>query len=78
MTTEPHSTEPAAATAGEWVMPDVSYVEPARRFCALCGRPLARRYWQAAPSGEPLPFCDSDHAALYAEYGGYAKDGEGL
>lgn len=53
---------------GEWVTPPVSYVEPQRRFCALCGRPIARRYWRAAPTGTPLPFCDPAHAELYVTY----------
>jgi hypothetical protein len=55
-------------SAGEWVMPAVSYVEPMRVYCALCGRPIARRHWRAAPAGERLPFCDPDHAALYRTY----------
>lgn len=56
------------ATPGEWVVPAVSYVEPKRRFCALCGRPIARRYWRAAPIGSPLPFCEPAHADLYLTY----------
>ena len=54
--------------AGEWIIPAVSYVEPKRRFCAFCGRPIARRYWRAAPAGAPLPFCEPAHAELYVTY----------
>lgn len=54
--------------AGEWITPAVSYVEPKRLFCALCGRPIARRYWRAAPAGEALPFCEPAHADLYVTY----------
>jgi hypothetical protein len=53
---------------GEWIVPPVSYVEPLRIFCALCGRPIARRYWQAAAAGEPLPFCDPEHEEKYRTY----------
>lgn len=62
--------EPTAqpSTTGEWVTPPVSYVEPLRIFCALCGRPIARRHWRAAPAGESLPFCDPGHEALYRSY----------
>jgi hypothetical protein len=55
-------------TSGEWITPAVSYVEPKRLFCALCGRPIARRYWRAAPAGETLPFCEPVHADLYVSY----------
>ncbi len=58
-------TEP---TSGEWITPAVSYVEPKRLFCALCGRPIARRYWRASPAGEPLTFCEPAHADLYLTY----------
>ncbi len=54
--------------SGEWVTPDVSYVEPLRIYCAFCGRPIARRHWRAAPAGEDLPFCDPSHADLYKSY----------
>ena len=53
---------------GEWVMPAVSYVDPVRRHCALCGRPIARRYWREAMAGAERTFCDPGHAALYATY----------
>ncbi len=57
-----------ASSEGRWVIPPVSYVEPMRIFCALCGRPIARRHWQAAPSGPTLPFCDPAHEELYVSY----------
>lgn len=56
------------STSGEWITPAVSYVEPKRLFCALCGRPIARRYWRASPAGESLPFCEPTHAELYVTY----------
>jgi hypothetical protein len=62
--------------AGEWVTPSVSYVDPARRFCELCGRPIARRFWQARTESGAGIFCDPAHAALYATYPESAeKDG---
>ena len=54
--------------AGEWITPPVSYVDPARRFCQFCGRPIARRFWQAKAEGEAGIFCDPAHAALFTTY----------
>jgi hypothetical protein len=51
---------------GEWVTPDVSYVEPSRRFCAYCGRPIARRYWRETTAAGDLAFCGPAHAGMYA------------
>ncbi len=56
------------STAGSWITPLVSYVEPLRLSCAFCGRPIARRYWSDSPTGEPLTFCDPSHAELYVSY----------
>ena len=57
-----------ANAAGEWITPPVSYVDPARRFCELCGRPIARKFWQARTERGEGIFCDPAHAALYATY----------
>jgi hypothetical protein len=48
---------------GGWVVPAVSYVDPSRRFCAYCGRPIARRYWERRGGGETLAYCGPEHAA---------------
>jgi hypothetical protein len=56
------------SVTGEWAQPGVSYVDPQRRFCAFCGRPIARQYWLASPAGEPLEFCEPAHAELYVTY----------
>ena len=56
------------AVDGEWVTPAMSYIDPVRRFCALCGRPIARRYWKTEQDTEELAFCDPAHAARYATY----------
>jgi hypothetical protein len=56
------------AEAGRWVTPPVSYVDPARRFCAMTGRPIARKYWQVIVDGKELAFCDREHAVRYATY----------
>jgi len=50
--------------AGEWVVPDVSYVDPLRLFCALCGRPIARRYWRVTEGGSERAYCEVRHAEL--------------
>jgi hypothetical protein len=53
---------------GEWITPAVSYVDPTRRFCELCGRPIARRFWQVRTERGTGIFCDPGHAALYTTY----------
>ena len=64
------------AGAGDWIMPPVSYVDPARRFCEFCGRPIARKFWRAEREGGAGIFCDPGHAALYATYPGSVGDNE--
>ena len=55
-----------AEQQGHWVEPEVNYVDPERRFCAYCGRPIARRYWT---SGEgDVAFCSPEHAARKAAH----------
>ncbi len=53
---------------GEWITPQVSYIEPLRNACAFCGRPIARRYWRSDKRGPALMFCSPDHAHLYETY----------
>ncbi len=53
---------------GEWVVPAVSYVDPVRRTCAFCGRPIARRYWRVVRGGEERIYCDPAHADLSTTY----------
>jgi hypothetical protein len=57
-----------AAGNGDWVMPPVSYVDPTRRFCEFCGRPIARKFWRAKTERGVGIFCHPAHAALYATY----------
>lgn len=49
--------------AGRWVEPAVSYIDPPRRFCGYCGRPIARRYWQGEDGERRQVFCGPEHAA---------------
>jgi hypothetical protein len=56
------------AQAGEWVMPTVSYIDPVRRFCAMTGRPIARRYWQVMVGEVELVFAGPAEALRYATY----------
>ncbi len=65
MVDSPPSTQ---ISAGEWKLPDVSYVDPARVACEFCGRPIPRRYWSAEIDGTRRSFCDPSHAQLYVEY----------
>lgn len=53
---------------GEWVTPEVSYVDPERRHCAHCGRPIARRYWRREVGGKARVFCGPDHAVRFMTY----------
>jgi hypothetical protein len=55
-------------STGEWVTPPVSYVDPTRRFCQFCGRPIARRFWQEETKRGVGVFCDPAHATLYTTY----------
>jgi len=57
-----------ASISGEWVTPPVSYVDPKRRFCEFCGRPIARRFWRTETKSEVGIFCDPSHAVLYTTY----------
>ena len=66
-----------ASGEGEWIMPPVSYVDPTRRFCEFCGRPIARRFWQVATERGERTFCDPAHAALYATYPASSETGCG-
>ena len=55
--------------AGRWVEPEVNYVDPERRFCAYCGRPIARRYWEAeGADGEVAAYCSPEHAERQVTY----------
>ena len=58
----------AEGSGGEWVTPAMSYVDPVRRSCALCGRPIARRYWLVEIAGEDRVFCEPQHAHFYTTY----------
>lgn len=58
----------ATGNSGQWVTMDVGYVDPQRRSCALCGRPLARRIWREEVEGNTLEFCEPAHVALYRDY----------
>lgn len=53
---------------GEWIVPEISYIEPLRNACSFCGRPIARQYWQSQEFGPDLKFCNPAHAYLYATY----------
>ena len=54
--------------SGRWVVPEVSYIDPARRFCDYCGRPIARKFWQVTSDDEERAYCDPAHAAAQTTY----------
>lgn len=57
-----------ASQSGAWITPPISYVDPRRRFCAFCGRPIARRFWRVSRGGGEGIFCDPAHARLDTTY----------
>ncbi|MGD9712119.1 MAG: hypothetical protein AB7V46_08655 [Thermomicrobiales bacterium] len=65
MTTEASD---ACVRDGEWIELPVSYVDPARVSCDLCGRPIARKFWREVIEGRDLRFCEPGHAELYESY----------
>ena len=66
--TEIGSAAHIGSEGGEWITPAVSYVDPRRRFCVFCGRPIARRFWQAGAVGGAGIYCDPAHAQRHATY----------
>ncbi len=69
MSDEPESTAVCdTQVRGRWVEPEGSYVNPARRFCAYCGRPIARRYREVERRGAVRRYRVPEHAASDATY----------
>lgn len=59
---------PSSDMSGRWVEAPISYVDPTRISCDLCGRPIARRYWQERIDGAMHSFCEQSHAELFVTY----------
>ncbi len=57
-----------ARPVGEWKHNEISYLKANRAACALCGHPLARRYWAAPVDGVELMFCSPEHERLFHSY----------
>ena len=53
---------------GEWKHTEISYLKANRAACALCGHPIARRYWACEVEGVERMFCSHDHELLYRTY----------
>ena len=53
---------------GEWKRNEISYLKANRDACALCGHPIATRYWGAEVEGAARVFCSPDHEAKYVSY----------
>jgi hypothetical protein len=53
---------------GQWKAKEISYLKANRDACALCGHPIAIRYWGADVDGEPKMFCSPEHEQLYYDY----------
>jgi hypothetical protein len=47
---------------------ELALCDPTRRFCEFCGRPIARKFWQAMTERGAGVFCDPAHAMLHATY----------
>jgi hypothetical protein len=53
---------------GEWKRNEISYLRANRDVCALCGHPIAIRYWGADVNGKAEMFCSPAHEQLYHDY----------
>ena len=51
-----------------WEQNEISYLRANRDSCALCGHPIAIRYWGAVVDGVALKFCSPEHERLYHDY----------
>jgi hypothetical protein len=51
-----------------WEQNEISYLKANRDSCALCGRPIAIRYWGADVDGVALKLCSPEHERLYRDY----------
>lgn len=51
-----------------WVVPGVSYVNPARIHCRFCGSPIPRRYWRVNIGLHAGLYCNSEHAEMFLTY----------
>ena len=53
---------------GDWLQNEISYLKANSDSCALCGHPIAVRYWGAEVDGARLKFCSPEHEQLYHDY----------
>lgn len=53
---------------GEWRTNEISYLEPHRVVCELCGQLVPARHWVDEISGAEHVFCNPGHAEKYTTY----------
>jgi hypothetical protein len=53
---------------GEWRPSEISYLEPCKVICELCGQLVPARFWSEETAGAQRVFCNPDHARKYESY----------
>jgi hypothetical protein len=53
---------------GEWRSNEISYLEPHRVVCELCGQLVPGRHWIEQVDGVERVFCNPQHAEKYVSY----------
>ncbi len=53
---------------GEWRPSEISYLEPCKVVCELCGQLVPGRFWLEDIEGAERVFCNTDHARKYVSY----------
>jgi hypothetical protein len=53
---------------GEWRSNEISYLEPHRVVCELCGQLVPGRHWVQQIDGADRVFCNPQHAEKYISY----------
>jgi hypothetical protein len=53
---------------GEWQDTTISYLQPSKTICELCGQLVPGRHWLQEVAGRRRVFCNPDHAAKYESY----------
>jgi hypothetical protein len=57
--------DPGLKPSGEWRRRTMAWWDPPDDHCALCGRPLAARFFAATVAGAEARFCSPDCEVLY-------------
>ena len=53
---------------GRWIENNAPWFDQRMTYCALCGRVIPKRIWQAEIGGHVESFCESSCEELYRSY----------